>query len=182
VLELIVQQTNSTVATTVVQQTLGASLFGLPLTDIITACAGIAVAFFGFVTLWVAQKNRKKQSIEKQLEKLYNPMYEIMDWAVREQSASDKAQQIIGVYPREYEELLTVFLGYGHYLHPEKHEEIKQLLVSPVSKGYVRTYPEEAFEKALTSITVSRARLMVDLYRLRGFPWRLKDSSGKEIL
>ena len=142
----------------------------------------IALAYYARVAIVEAKEDRRKDSIEKQLENLYNPMYEIMDWAVREQSASDKAQQIIGVGFENYEKLMTVFLGYGHYLRPEKHEEIKQLLVSPVDKGYVRTYPEETFKKALTSIEVSRARLMVELYRRGGFPWRLYDSSGEEIL
>jgi len=166
--------TNSTVTTTVVQQTSGASLFGLPLTDIITAGAGIAVAFFAFVTLWVAQKNRKKQSIEKQLEKLYNPMYEIMDWAVREQSASDKALHIVAIGFENYQKLMNTFLGYGHYLHPKAHDEIKKILLSPVATGHVRTYPEKEFQKALYRINLERTVLMADLYDLRGFPWELE--------
>lgn len=174
-IELVLQQTNSTVTTTAFQQTSGGSLFGLPMTDVITACAGIAVAFFAFVTLWVAQKNRRKQSIEKQLEKLYNPMYEIMDWAVREQSASDKAQHIVHIGFENYQKLMNTFLGYGHYLHLKEHDEIKKILLSPVATGHVRTYPEKEFQKALYRIKLRREMLILDLYQLRGFPWKLRD-------
>jgi len=140
-----------------------------------------ALVYYARVAVVEGNKNRKKDSIEKQLENLYSPMYEIMDWAVREQSASDKAQQIIGVGSENYEKLMTVLLGYGHYLRPEKHEEIKQLLVSPMDKTHVRTYPEETFKKTLSFIGVWRIKLMVDLYKLGGFPWKLRDPSGKQI-
>lgn len=79
-------QTNSTVTTTVFQQISGASLFGLPLTDCITAIAGAIVAFFAIVTVLEGRKNRKRDSIEKQLEKLYGPIFEIL---VREATRRD---------------------------------------------------------------------------------------------
>jgi len=122
--------TNSTVTTTVLQQTTGASLLGLPLTDWISAGAGVVVAFFAYVTVREGRKNRKRDSIEIRLEKLYNPMFEAME------RYEDFEQQISETQKGYYVHLLhsdcdilqSALTNYGHYLDFTGHAMMKDFL------------------------------------------------------
>jgi hypothetical protein len=80
VLEAIVQQTNSTATTTVLQ-----SAGGLSTSDWISLFSGaamvlltVALVYYSRVAIVEGNKNRKKDSIEKQLERVYSPLYDIL--------------------------------------------------------------------------------------------------------
>jgi len=90
VLELIAQQTNSTVTTTVIQQVGGLFFLGLPLTDWITASTAVAIAFFTAVTFLEGWRNRRLASVDRQLENFYNPVYEIMTDAKERRSDDEE--------------------------------------------------------------------------------------------
>jgi len=119
-MEQVLLQTNSTVITTVFQQASGASFLGLPVTDWIAAGAGVVVALFAYVTVREAQKNRRKDMVEKMLETVYSPLYDILR---RAQFADDR--RIIRDYPPPKEYALTeeefthvreIIERFGHYL------------------------------------------------------------------
>jgi hypothetical protein len=160
-------QTNSTITTTIFQQQSGLSFLGLPLTDWITAITAIVVAVFAGVTVWEGTSNRRRDSIERQLERLYNPMFEIMDEALEERSEEEEKQQIMRVSLDHYTRLDEIFLSYGHYLNPILHDRIKELLRAPKeSAEYDRPYPESKFMWCYMSIHAARDRLLSELYAL----------------
>lgn len=185
-LELIVQQTNSTVTTTVIQQAGGLSFLGIPLTDWITASTAVVIAIFTVVTVWEGRRNRRKDSIEKQLEQLYNPMFEIMDEALMNQDQQGKADKTFSINDSNCEKLDDVFLNYGQYLNPSLHDRVKELLRSPKDRGYDRKYPAEKFVFCYIAIEVARGNLLSELYdlekRYRRHQWTTQYPAIRKML
>jgi hypothetical protein len=166
--------TNSSATTTVLQQTSGLSssdwisLFSAVAMVAVT----IALAYYARVAIVEAKEGRRRDSIEKQLEKLYGPMFEIMDAAVceteerRKKAAPREFEQIIEMHFESYQKLWNVFLSYGHYFDSLIHDSISRLLLFPVEFGYVRKYPESEFKFWLGWIKDQRQRLRIELIAL----------------
>lgn len=158
-------QATSTVTTTILQQANGSPFLGASLTDWITAATAIAIALFAAVTVWDGRKNRRRETIEKQLDGLYNPLYVLVKYLEsispdkkpgltylaygmdREETSRGKRQldEIIlkGCYladDKELEELLPRVVGAGLYQEANKEagERITQLIIS----GYDRLRKE----------------------------------------
>jgi hypothetical protein len=82
-------RSNSTVTTTVFQQTSGASFFDWIInallqttaTDWIMVAVTVALVYYARVTILEGNKARRADSIERQLSNLYNPMFELLDQA-----------------------------------------------------------------------------------------------------
>lgn len=130
----------------------------------------IALVYYARVTIKEGNKARRADSIERQLETFYNPMYEIMTEAVEQQNAPEKTRGIVRV--GQYEELDEMFLKYSHYLkQPTDQHKVRQLLLFPKKKGYEEgCYPDKEFKDCLTNISVIRARLWIDYQELTGSP------------
>jgi hypothetical protein len=155
--------------TTTVSQQNGASILGLPLTDWISAITAVVVAFFAGVTVWEGIRNRRKESIEKQLEKLYNPMFEIMDEALERQTVKEKETGIVRLGSAYDNKLRQIFFSYGHYLDPIVHDRMKELLNYPDREI---AYPVGKFTWCHLSVSAARDRLLSELYALEGKRWR----------
>ena len=157
--------TNSTVTTTVLQQASGAVFLGLPVTDWITAGAGVVVALFAYVTVREARRNRRKDMIEKMLEKLYNPMFEMLDTAKLVEITADTAAAYGGPPAGKYrwlgvsEDLKSILLNYGHYLGATEHDKTRELL----STQFLPQAPEADHTECLAFIKEKREQLTAEL-------------------
>jgi len=124
--------TNSTVTTTVLQQTTGASLLGLPLTDWISAGAGVVVAFFAYVTVREARRNRRKDMVEKMLENVYSPLYDILRRAKfaedREMIRQSVSQREYVLTEEEFVQVRGIIERFGHYLGGQERMAITNVL------------------------------------------------------
>ena len=133
-----VLQTNSTMTPTVFQETSGTSFLGFPVTDLIAAIAGAIVAIFAVVTVLEGKKNRRKDSIEKQLESLYNPMFELLDRAEPHFGAIHTAEWVPR-YQRmlktDVTELQSALVKYGHYLDSNLYDLLKELFSFEMQEG-----------------------------------------------
>lgn len=98
----------------------------MPVTDWITAGAGVVVAFFAYVTVREAQRNRRKDVVEKMLDNVYSPLYEILR---RAQFADNWRNEVRRIDPpreyvleeREFTEARNIVERFGHYLgHVER--------------------------------------------------------------
>lgn len=166
-IERILLQTNSTVTTTILQQTSGVSffdwitnaLFQTTATDWIMVAVTLAIVYYARVTIKEGNKARKADSIERQLEKFYNPMYEIMNEAVEQQNEHEKIERIVRVHHESHEKLDEIFLNYGHYLDLIDQDKVRKLLHSPKERGYDRSYPDEGFRDCLLTINAIRLKL-----------------------
>ena len=128
-IERIVLQTNSTVTTKILQQASSTPivLFGIPLTDWITAITGVFVALFAIVTVLEGRKNRRKDSIEKKLERLYNPLFELLD-AFARHGHTRQMPEFVEMRDENYRAIVVAFRNYGHYLSHDEHESVKRLV------------------------------------------------------
>jgi len=122
-------QTNSTVTTTILQQASSTPivLLGIPLTDWITAITGVLIALFAIVTVLEGRKNRRKDSIEKKLERLYNPLFELLDAFARHGHAR-QMPVFVEVRDENFRSIVAAFRNYGHYLSHDEHESVKRLV------------------------------------------------------
>lgn len=125
----------------------------------------IMLAHYARVAIVEAKKDRRKASIEKQLEKLYNPMFEILDRAELAEIAADTDAAYGGPPAGKYrllverEELKSILLNYGHYLGATEHDKIRELL-STKSFPYV---PEADHAECLAFIREKREQLTAEL-------------------
>lgn len=196
-LELVIQQANSTVTTTVIQQTSGLSFLGLPLTDWITASTAVAITFFTAVTFLEGWRNRRLASVDKQLENFYNPVYEIMSDA-KERRSDDETYHggIFTVSLNNSKRLEELFLTYGHflgmtpYLDGIEHDTMRGVLLG-ARDGYCtdamrgmllgaregkhyRAYPEMYFQMCLSNVEVKRMVLLSQHDNLNSLFWMQK--------
>jgi len=102
------------------------------ISDWIQAAAAVATTFATFIIIYYAKvtidegkKNRRKDTIEKMLEYLYSPMYELLPRARHEQTDERRwvrqqpSTQGPGDYAfrqQELAELRGIVEKYGHYL------------------------------------------------------------------
>jgi hypothetical protein len=136
VLELIVQQTNSTVTATFLQRTSGASffdwitnaLFQTTVTDWITVAVTVALVYYARVTILEGNKARRAESIERQLSRLYNPMFEILGGA-EELQLPERGRIVVRlILKTNVAELWRILGGYGHFLDRTQHDKMRTLL------------------------------------------------------
>lgn len=124
--------TNSTVTTTVLQQTSGAVFLGLPVTDWIAAGAGVVVAFFAYVTVREARRNRRKDMVEKMLENVYSPLYDILRRAKfaehREMIRQSVSQREYVLTEEEFVQVRGIIERFGYYLGGQERMAITNVL------------------------------------------------------
>lgn len=123
-------QANSTVTTTVFQQTSGAPFLGISATELITAITAVLIALFTGVTVVEGWKNRRKDSIEKQLERLYSPVFEILDQA-ESQAYSKSDREKIEFFRLPKDDCIAIrsaLANYGHYLKPLERDSMRKLV------------------------------------------------------
>lgn len=171
-LERVLQQTNSTVTTTVFQSTSGASFLGLPVTDWITAISSaimvavtIALVYYAHATIEEGKNDRKKSSIEKQLERLYNPLYEFLDILENYRLEHNPEMILIGVSDDNFARTIRVFQNYGQYLDRDTHRKVAQLVsdIVPSQDGKSRFLRVPHIQSCLAPITSKRAELKKEL-------------------
>ena len=85
----------------------------------------IALAYYARVAIVEAKKDRRKDSIEKQLEKLYNPLFEILE-------RGEVHPELGGMYRKvlnsDIDQILSILLNYGHYLGSTERDRMKKAL------------------------------------------------------
>ena len=165
-----VQQTNSTVTTTALQPASGLSssdwisLFSAVAMIAVT----IALAYYARVAIVEAKEGRRRDSIEKQLEKLYNPMFEILDTAKPVEITADSAAAHGGTPAGKYrwlgahDDVRSILRNHGHYLRATEHDKIRELL----STEFLPEVPEADHAECLAFIREKREQLAAELKAL----------------
>ena len=158
-IEWLLSLTNSTVTTTGLQQSNGISLTDwltivlLPwvtlLSAIVMTIVTIVLARYAYVTIEEGKKNRRKDTVERMLENLYSPLYEILRRARYE---TDKFKlMVIAEWNKEgrggprdcvlSEEQLArvreVVERFGHYMDPVEQALLTKVLANPNSIGAI---------------------------------------------
>jgi hypothetical protein len=130
-------QTNSTVTTTILQQQpppindwIMNGLLHMTLTDWITVAITGALVYYAYRTVEEGKKDRYKDSLEKRLEKLYNPMFEILTRAEEriETKSDGKDYKYQMLRHSDHEKLCNIVENHSHYLRKEEYQKTKQML------------------------------------------------------
>lgn len=97
-----------------------------------------ALVYYAYRTIDEGKKDRTKDSIEKQLENLYNPLFEIMSEGEPYGTFSSRHQKKLRyrrLLKTDRTTLRSALVSYGHYLDLETHEAIKSLLYIEEKSG-----------------------------------------------
>jgi len=103
----------------------------------ITAIASAAIVYYAYVTIKEGKKNRRKDTIEKMLENLYSPLYEILRRAKFENDERSQARSKIAgfdwvVYRSELDQMQGIIERFGHYFDNQAEaEELSMLIMRP---------------------------------------------------
>jgi len=155
-----------------------------------------ALVYYAYRTIEEGKKNRRKDSIEKQLEKLYNPLFEIMSEAdsYETKTSTGQVHSYVNLLKTDVTRIREVLLSYGHYLPPFEHDSLKRLfsfelspsdrvLQFPYNDVTARThYLDTDFAFCSAFVRTKRHTLMLELYSLRGMPWKIKRSDVVALL
>jgi len=140
-----------------------------------------ALVYYSRVAIVEGNKGRKKDSIEKQLEKLQSPMFEILDRAkpYEEELLSHEDLQLglaqrfaVGKYHyvsiEDHRILWRNLTNYSHYLDKKEHDELRRLLESgdKLISGGERFYPDANYTECLGSVSKRRTQLTSELREL----------------
>lgn len=109
-------------------------------TDWITAISTIAMtiatvvlAIYAYLTVEEGKKNRRKDTIEKMLENVYSPLYEILRKAKFENHERGEARPLSGfewaVYDNELQTMREIVEKFGHYFDDRAEFEKVSMLV-----------------------------------------------------
>jgi len=156
-IEGLLLHTNSTVTTTILQETTGWSFLGASLTDWITAITAVAISVFAAVTVWEGARNRRKDTILKQLDGLYNPLYVLVKY-LESISPDKKAGLTYLAYGIDKEEInrgkkrLDEIILKGCYLADDK--ELEDLLPRVVGAGFYQPANKDAGDR-ITKLIIS---------------------------
>jgi hypothetical protein len=132
-IEAIALVTNSTVTTTVSQQTSAWSL--AEIINYVTAAATVVLAVYAGITIAQARKNRILDEYDKELVNLFNPMSVILSRAelrIDPYIGTIIDNKCIGQYQSltktDVEKLREIFTKYGHYLTGSHYYSIQELI------------------------------------------------------
>jgi uncharacterized membrane protein len=161
-------QTSSTVTASIFQQSSGASFLGLPVTDWVTAISGaimvavtVALVYYARTTIEEGKKDRNKDSAEKRLERVYNPMFEILTGAEEHVEMSGlRVESRYRMVPlAEDKRLHQIVENYGHYLRPEEYRVIKQMLTNARYLQVAALYDPGDYKECLDFVSARRDEL-----------------------
>lgn len=132
--------------------------------------ATVALAYYAYVTAKEGKKGRETNSIEKQLEKVYTPMCEILSHAKSHTQTNNQGQEIryAMIFGSDHEKLLDILENYGHYLEREVRPRVRELLAncsctqSARDAGYV-LYSDTEYKECRRSIAERREKLLTTL-------------------
>ena len=100
--------------------------------ELLTLLASIAVALYACKTVYEMTKDRRKDTVERKLEKVYIPIYEILLGA-RENGRKNHGASTWGVSVEELERIKSIMRDYGHYF--EKKEDLDTFRKTLLQKG-----------------------------------------------
>jgi CRISPR/Cas system-associated protein Cas10 (large subunit of type III CRISPR-Cas system) len=125
----------------------------------------IALAYYAHATMEEGKKNRRKASIEKQLERLYNPLYEFLSILEKYRLEHNPKMEVVGVSTDNFERTLRIFQNYGHYLDPGTHRKVSELVseIVPSQDGQSRFLRVPHIQSCLAPITSKRTELKKEL-------------------
>jgi hypothetical protein len=102
--------------------------------EVLTLLAAIAVALYAYKTVYEMMKDRRKATVEKKLEKVYTPIYEILLGA-RERGRTNHGPSTWAVRGEEMERIKAIIREYGHYF--ESTEDLDSFRKTLLQKGRV---------------------------------------------
>ena len=172
--------TNSTVTTTVLQ-----SAGGLAASDWISLFSAVAMilltgalVYYSYRTIDEGKKNRRKDTIEKMLENVYSPLYDILR---RAQFADDRIKVRMADPAREFVlteeelgEVHEIIERFGHYLGGQERMGLTNVL-----EKKVEVWVDQSLGR-MTRPRYYRYRL-VDLNDHWVFLWRTSDGLRREL-
>ena len=142
---------------------------------VIMAAATVALVRYAHVTIEEGKKDRRKDMIERQLEKVYSPLYEILRRAKFENGDRSKARQVLRVdwvaHLDEYTRMREIVVVFGHYFENQKELELfAKALENPRTEpepfGKWRGFEETVMWARFKHIMDKRERLFQDLVEL----------------
>jgi hypothetical protein len=190
VIERLLLQTNSATRTTILQQLGGLSSaeWTMVFSNVVMAAASLALVIYAALAIREAKRDRRKDSIEKQPENLYSPMFEIMDQKEVYPDYGDHEHEKIyycRLLKTDCAALRSALTSYGHYLDFTEHAKIKTLLsmglpekdvLGPAAAAYLKFPADQntadfhgfntCFIDCLTFIREKRERLTAELRTL----------------
>lgn len=98
-------------------------------TEILTLIAAVAVALYAYKTVHEMTKDRRKDRIEKMLEKVYNPFYEILSRQADKPVEATSTQPELYLYgTQDIRQLERIINCFSQYLKPVERAKIGQAL------------------------------------------------------
>ena len=138
---------------------------------VIMTAATVALARYAYVTIEEGKKDRRKDTIEKQLENVYTPIYEIL------RLARDRGQPLDSstwaVSKKELERIDKIIATFGHYFGRDDLERFRKTLQRGKEEpAYKETmlYQTAEINDAVQYIEKRRKDLMTELEELTAAP------------
>jgi hypothetical protein len=100
--------------------------------ELLTLLAAIAVAMYAYKTVYEMTKDRRKDVVEKKLEKVYTPIYEILLGA-RERGRTNHGPSTWDLDMGEGEKIKGIMRDYGHYFKDKT--DLDRFRVTVLKKG-----------------------------------------------
>ena len=122
----------------------------------VTAIASAVIGYYAYVTIKEGKKNRRKDTIEKMLENLYSPLYEILRRARFENDERSQARSKIAgfdwvVHRSELDQMREMMERFGHYFdNRAKAQELSMLIMRP-KYTRVGTSPIYGFDEQMAN-------------------------------
>jgi len=142
--------------------------------EVLTLMAAIAVALYAYKTVYEMTKDRRKDTVEKMLENVYSPLYEILRKAKFENDERNKARSLSGfewsVKDDELERMRNTVERFGHYFDRDEIAKFSRLLENPrrtrVNVFWFNGFSEVEMSRHFEYIVKQRQDLMEELRRL----------------
>jgi hypothetical protein len=106
------------------------------LPDWIMAVATVTLVAYSYVTIEEGKKNRRKDTIEKMLEDVFFPLYQVL-WRAKYEGTSGRVQMRGGrdgyyaIRDKEIENIQDILERFGHYVDAAKLKEFNEVLDHP---------------------------------------------------
>lgn len=142
--------------------------------EVLTLMATIAVALYAFKTVYEMTKDRRKDTVERMLENVYSPLYEILRKAKFENGDRSKARSHPGfewsVKDDELDRIRNTVERFGHYFDRDEVTKFSRLLEKPkrtrVSVFWFNGFSEVEMSGRFEYIKKQRQDLMEELRQL----------------
>lgn len=142
--------------------------------EVLTLLAAIAVALYAYKTVYEMTKDRRKDTVERMLENVYSPLYEILRKAKFENDERSKARSLPGfewsLKDDELDRIRNTVERFGHYFDRDEIAKFSKLLENPkrtrVNVFWFNGFSEVEMSRCFKYIMKQRQDLTEELRQL----------------